>query len=74
MGIARDKIESATYEVMDESGEELGNTKLYEDTIKRSAAKGPQEFIDDVVELVFSYNGGKKLRDDLTMMVAKVEG
>ena len=61
-------------EVMDESGEELGNTKLYEDTIKRSAAKGPQEFIDDVVELVFSYNGGKKLRDDLTMMVAKVEG
>ena len=61
-------------EVMDESGEELGNTKLYEDTIKSSAAKGPQEFIDDVVNLVFSYNGGRKLRDDLTMMVAKVEG
>ncbi len=61
-------------EVMDENGVELGDTQLYEDTIKRSAAKGPQEFIDDVVDLVFSYNGDKKLRDDVTMMVAKVEG
>lgn len=61
-------------EVMDETGVELGDTQLYEDTIKRSAAKSPKEFIDDVVDLVFSYNGDKKLRDDVTMMVAKVEG
>ena len=61
-------------EVMDESGEELGNTKLYEDTIKASAVKEPEEFIDDVVNLVMTYNGDKKLRDDVTMMVAKVEG
>ena len=61
-------------EVMDENGVELGDTQLYENTIKRSAAKSPQEFIDDVVDLVFSYNGDKKLRDDVTMMVAKVEG
>ncbi len=61
-------------EVMDETGVELGDTQIYEDTIKRSAAKSPKEFIDDVVDLVFSYNGDKKLRDDVTMMVAKVEG
>ena len=61
-------------EVMDENGEELGNTKLYENTIKASAVKEPQEFIDDVVNLVMSYNGDKKLRDDVTMMVAKIEG
>ncbi len=61
-------------EVMDENGVELGDTQLYENTIKRSAAKSPAEFIDDVVDLVFSYNGDKKLRDDVTMMVAKVEG
>jgi serine phosphatase RsbU (regulator of sigma subunit) len=61
-------------EVMDESGEELGNTKLYEDTIKSSAVKSPDEFIDDVIDLVMTYNGDKKLRDDVTMMVAKIEG
>ena len=61
-------------EVMDENGVELGDTQLYEDTIKHSAVKSPAEFINDVVGLVFSYNGDKKLRDDVTMMVAKVEG
>ena len=60
-------------EVMNDEGVELGTTKLYQDTIKNSAAKSPKEFIDDIVNLVFSYNGGKKLRDDLTMLVAKVE-
>ncbi len=61
-------------EVMDENGVELGDTMLYEDTIKRSAKGHPQEFINDVVNLVMSYNGDKKLRDDVTMMVAKIEG
>lgn len=61
-------------EVMDESGEELGDTELYTNTIKTSASKHPQEFINDVVDLVMTYNGNKKLRDDVTMMVAKVEG
>lgn len=60
-------------EVMDDKGVELGTTKLYQETIKASAAKTPNQFINDVVELVLSYSGGKKLRDDLTMMVAKVE-
>jgi serine phosphatase RsbU (regulator of sigma subunit) len=60
-------------EVMDDSGVELGTTELYTNTIKNSASKSPQEFIDDVVNLVMSYNGDKKLRDDVTMMVAKVE-
>ena len=59
-------------EVMDETGVELGTTELYQNTIRRSAEKMPQEFIDDVVNLVFTYNGDKKLRDDVTMMVAKV--
>ena len=59
-------------EVMNEEGVELGDTELYDETIKSSAAKTPQEFIDDVVNLIMEYNGGKKLRDDVTMMVAKV--
>src|SRR5574344_525236 len=61
-------------EVMDDTGVELGTTDLYTNTIKASAVKEPKEFIDDVVNLVMSYNGDKKLRDDVTMMVAKVEG
>lgn len=60
-------------EVMNEEGVELGDTELYQDTIKKSASKSPKEFIDDVVQLIMDYNGGKKLRDDVTMMVAKVE-
>jgi serine phosphatase RsbU (regulator of sigma subunit) len=59
-------------EVMNEEGVELGDTQLYESTIKKSAAKTPKEFIDDVVNLIMDYNGGKKLRDDVTMLVAKV--
>lgn len=59
-------------EVMNEDGVELGDTELYEKTIKKSAAKSPKEFIDDVVNLIMDYNGGKKLRDDVTMLVAKV--
>lgn len=59
-------------EVMNEEGVELGDTELYENTIKKSAKKSPQEFINDVVNLIMDYNGGKKLRDDVTMMVAKV--
>ena len=61
-------------EVMDENGVELGNTDLYLDTIKASAYKSAQHFVDDIVDLVLSYNGDKKLRDDVTMLVAKIEG
>jgi serine phosphatase RsbU (regulator of sigma subunit) len=61
-------------EVMNDSGVELGDTKLYSDTIKTSASKSPSEFVADVVDLVMSYNGNKKLRDDVTMLVAKIKG
>ena len=61
-------------EVMNEEGVELGDTELFDTTIKAAAAKDPQGFIDDVVKLIFDYNGNKKLRDDVTMLVAKVQG
>ena len=59
-------------EVMDEKGIELGTTTLYQDTIKAAAAKHPKEFVTDVVNLIMKYNGNKKLRDDVTMLVAKI--
>lgn len=61
-------------EVMNEEGVELGDTELYKQTITKSAAKQPQEFVDDVVKLIFDYKGENKLHDDITMMVTKVVG
>ena len=61
-------------EVMDENGVELGDTALFMDTIKKSAAKDPQDFIKDMEHMILTYNGGKKLRDDVTMLVAKIQG
>ena len=60
-------------EVMNEDKVELGDTELFTDTIKASAAKEPQEFVNDIVNLVLTYNADTRLHDDLTMLVAKVE-
>lgn len=60
-------------EIMDDKGVELGNTALYLNTIKTSASKTARHFVEDVKDLALSYNGDKKLRDDITMLVIKVE-
>jgi serine phosphatase RsbU (regulator of sigma subunit) len=60
-------------EVMDSSGVELGDTELYLNTIKNSAHKAARHFVNDIADLVLEYNGDKKLRDDVTMLVAKIE-
>ena len=59
-------------EVMDDSGVELGDTDIYKKTLIAGAAKSPQEFVNDIVDLIWKYNGDKKLHDDVTMMIAKV--
>lgn len=59
-------------EVMDDSGVELGDTDLFKKTLIAGAAKSPQEFVNDIVDLIWKYNGDKKLHDDVTMMIAKV--
>lgn len=60
-------------EVMNEDGVELGDTDLYLETIKNSANKSAQKFIDDIEDLVMDYKGSSKLRDDVTMLVVKVD-
>lgn len=59
-------------EVMDDDGIELGDTDIYKKTLVAGAAKTPQEFVNDIVDLIWKYNGDKKLHDDVTMMIAKV--
>lgn len=61
-------------EVMDDSGIELGDTDLYINTVQESASKTAQEFVSNIADLVLSYSGGKKLRDDVTMLVVKIGG
>ena len=61
-------------EVMDENGVELGDTDIFKKTLIAGAAKTPQAFVDDIVDLILKYNGDKKLHDDVTMMIAKVCG
>ena len=60
-------------EIMDASGVELGDTELYLNTVKNSAHKSAKHFVNDIADLVLEYNGNKKLRDDVTMLVAKIE-
>jgi len=59
-------------EVMNDEGVELGDTEIFKQTLQSGAAKSPQEFVDDIVDLIMEYNGDKKLHDDVTMMIAKV--
>lgn len=59
-------------EVMDDKGVELGDTEIFKETLQEGAAKQPQQFVDDIVNLIMTYNGNKKLHDDVTMMIAKV--
>lgn len=59
-------------EVMDDNGVELGDTELFKKTLQSGAAKKPQQFVDDIVNMIWEYNGDKKLHDDVTMMIAKV--
>lgn len=59
-------------EVMDDSGVELGDTELYMNTVQNSAHKAARHLINDIADLVMTYNGDKKLRDDVTMLVAKI--
>ncbi|MBQ0165799.1 MAG: SpoIIE family protein phosphatase [Treponema sp.] len=61
-------------EVMNNDGVELGDTELYMNTIKNSAYKSAHHIVGDIVDLVLTYNGDKRLRDDVTMMAVKVEG
>lgn len=63
-------------EAKNSEGVELGDTELYLQTVKNSAHKSAAHFVDDISELVLNYcgvaDGTGRLRDDVTMLVAKV--
>ena len=59
-------------EIMNSDGIQLGSSDVFKETLQADADKIPQQCIDDIVRLIPEYNGGARLHDDITMMVAKV--
>jgi serine phosphatase RsbU (regulator of sigma subunit) len=59
-------------EVPNDEGVQLGDTELYMNTIKKATSGSAQDLIDSVSSLVLRYAGERKLRDDVTMLAAKV--
>lgn len=59
-------------EIMDDEGIELGNSRQYAEALKNNAHKTANHFIQGLTAFAFEYNGDKKLRDDITILVAKI--
>lgn len=60
-------------EVSNEAGEMLGDTDKWIDFILEQSKAPAQEFVSALSNLVIEHAGGMKLRDDVTILVAKVQ-
>lgn len=67
-------VSDGVTEVKNKGGEELGAAQVYLDTIEQLADKAPSELIAGIAGLIDSFSGGKKLRDDVTMLAVKLDG
>jgi serine phosphatase RsbU (regulator of sigma subunit) len=59
-------------EVADSSGERLGETELFEKSLAQASKANVTDFVSSVSALLFSYVGDKPLKDDVTILAAKV--
>jgi serine phosphatase RsbU (regulator of sigma subunit) len=59
-------------EVADASGERLGETELFEKSLAQASKLNAVDFVSSVSALLFSYVGDKPLKDDVTILAAKV--
>ena len=60
-------------EVSNEQGEMLGDTEGWIDFVVDESRGPVQEFLQKLSDLVFKHAAGTKLRDDVTVLVAKVQ-
>lgn len=60
-------------EVSNEQGEMLGDTEGWIDFVVDESRCPAQEFVQKLSDLVFKHAAGTKLRDDVTVLVAKVQ-
>jgi serine phosphatase RsbU (regulator of sigma subunit) len=59
-------------EVADDSGARLGEIEIFERTILQNSKVGADEFVAAVSGLLYTYMGDKPLKDDVTILAAKV--
>jgi serine phosphatase RsbU (regulator of sigma subunit) len=60
-------------EVSGGNGEMLGDTEEWIDFILEKSSRPAQEFVDLLADFVMNYANGSKLRDDVTVLVAKIQ-
>jgi serine phosphatase RsbU (regulator of sigma subunit) len=59
-------------EVADASGARLGETELFERSLSTMSKLGASDFVSSVSAMLYSYVGDKPLKDDVTILAAKV--
>lgn len=61
-------------EVMNDKGIEVSDTELFPATLKKGAMREKAEnMVQDIVDMIFEYNGNARLHDDVTMLVTKIK-
>lgn len=61
-------------EITNESGEELGDTEAYTDSLKSFAAFDAQTIVSRIADFGLRYSAAKAFRDDITMLAVKLKG
>ena len=56
----------------DASGARLGETELFERSLTTMSKSGASDFVSSVSAMLYSYVGDKPLKDDVTILAAKV--
>jgi serine phosphatase RsbU (regulator of sigma subunit) len=59
-------------EVADASGARLGETELFERSLSQMSKSGASDFVSSVSAMLYSYVGDRPLKDDVTILAAKV--
>jgi serine phosphatase RsbU (regulator of sigma subunit) len=59
-------------EVSDASGARLGETELFERSLATMSKLGASDFVSSVSAMLYSYVGDRPLKDDVTILTAKV--
>ncbi len=59
-------------EVTDDAGRRLGETEFFDKTIAHASTMGATDFVSNVSNMLYSYVGDRPLKDDVTILAAKV--
>lgn len=59
-------------EVADASGQRLGETELFEKALAQASKENAADFVSSVSAMLFSFVGDRPLKDDVTILAAKV--